>query len=189
MMSSSFEETRPDQMMETLHFACRKCAMQLTVPMQLAGVSGPCPGCGETIAAPAQPLPEWRSHSFAEVTVSNGTLNETPSRTSGITALPSAATGKNWSHFDMLLRSTAMRFALYLAVLAAVVTYFGIPKPGRPRPQSVVAQLQPAPVSEQRTVVSTTSKDVYPDSPVNMEPRFSAASRWLPSQSANTQGR
>lgn len=187
MSLSSFEETRPDQMMETLHFACRCCSMQLTVPVQLAGVSGPCPGCGETIVAP-RPLADWDASGFAEMAAAAPPPRETPSPASGIIALPCASVGKPRSHLSVLLHSTSVRFAAYLALLVAVVTYFGIPKGGALRPQSVVAQLQPAPVSEQRTVVSTTTKEAYPDSPVNMEPRFSAASRRLPATSTAALG-
>lgn len=187
MSLSSFEETRPDQIMETLHFACRCCSMQLTVPVQLAGVSGPCPGCGETIVAP-QPLSALGASGFAEMAAAAAVAHETLVPASSITALPCASVSKPRSHLSVALHSTSVRFAAYLALLAAVVTYFGIPKSGTPRPQSVVAQLQPAPVPEQRTVVSTTTKEAYPESSINMEPRFSAASRPLPATATTARG-
>lgn len=41
---------------ETLSFGCPHCNLRLTVPSALAGVTGPCPGCRQSITAP--PLPE-----------------------------------------------------------------------------------------------------------------------------------
>jgi hypothetical protein len=35
-----------------IQFACGHCHAQLTVPVQMAGVSGPCPKCGQTIVSP-----------------------------------------------------------------------------------------------------------------------------------------
>lgn len=39
-------------MSETLSFQCDGCKTTLQVPVQHAGVSGPCPKCGTTITAP-----------------------------------------------------------------------------------------------------------------------------------------
>ena len=38
---------------DTISFSCTHCALELTVPLELAGVSGPCPGCSGTIQSPA----------------------------------------------------------------------------------------------------------------------------------------
>ncbi|MFT7172177.1 MAG: putative RNA-binding Zn-ribbon protein involved in translation (DUF1610 family) [Paracoccaceae bacterium] len=35
-----------------IHFSCDYCKISLTVEDSLAGVTGPCPSCGETITAP-----------------------------------------------------------------------------------------------------------------------------------------
>lgn len=37
---------------DTLRFHCTACRAELTVPMRLAGVEGPCPSCSQTIQAP-----------------------------------------------------------------------------------------------------------------------------------------
>lgn len=37
---------------EVLSFSCRHCHADLNVPAAMAGVSGPCPSCGQTITAP-----------------------------------------------------------------------------------------------------------------------------------------
>jgi predicted RNA-binding Zn-ribbon protein involved in translation (DUF1610 family) len=37
---------------EQIHFFCAACGMRLTVPKHLAGVTGPCPSCGNAIQAP-----------------------------------------------------------------------------------------------------------------------------------------
>ncbi len=39
-----------------IHFTCHACGMPLTVPMELAGASGPCPGCGSMITSPKPEL-------------------------------------------------------------------------------------------------------------------------------------
>lgn len=58
---------------DTLQFQCGFCRTTLTVPAQMAGVSGPCPSCGQTVTSPAamqtaqwpqapavpQPPPAW----------------------------------------------------------------------------------------------------------------------------------
>lgn len=42
-----------------IQFACQHCQSWLTVPVQMAGVSGPCPKCGGHITSPsASPVPE-----------------------------------------------------------------------------------------------------------------------------------
>lgn len=38
---------------DVLHFTCHGCGVSLTVPVDLAGVEGPCPKCGAVIRAPA----------------------------------------------------------------------------------------------------------------------------------------
>ena len=38
-----------------IKFTCPDCQTNLTVPAELAGVTGPCPSCGEFITAPRQP--------------------------------------------------------------------------------------------------------------------------------------
>lgn len=42
-------------MSDTLTFSCQHCGSSLTVPASLAGVSGPCPVCGQTITSPRLP--------------------------------------------------------------------------------------------------------------------------------------
>ena len=37
---------------EVIHFSCQHCHAQLTVPATMAGVSGPCPSCANTLTAP-----------------------------------------------------------------------------------------------------------------------------------------
>ncbi len=58
---------------ETIQFQCGFCSTTLTVPAQMAGVSGPCPNCGNTVTSPmpapvhapamaapiATPAPQW----------------------------------------------------------------------------------------------------------------------------------
>ena len=43
-------ETTPSE--DALQFACPACQQELSIPAALAGVEGPCPRCGEQIAAP-----------------------------------------------------------------------------------------------------------------------------------------
>lgn len=38
---------------DIIHFQCSACQNTLTVPVHLAGISGPCPTCGQTITSPA----------------------------------------------------------------------------------------------------------------------------------------
>jgi hypothetical protein len=48
-----------------LQFTCGHCQAQLTVPVQMAGVSGPCPKCGQTVTSPSLPpqaVPTWAPH-------------------------------------------------------------------------------------------------------------------------------
>ena len=40
-----------------IHFSCSHCRVSLTVDDSLAGVTGPCPSCGESITAPKPPRP------------------------------------------------------------------------------------------------------------------------------------
>lgn len=40
---------------DVIHFSCKACQHQLTVPAHLAGISGPCPVCGSTVTSPAAP--------------------------------------------------------------------------------------------------------------------------------------
>jgi len=47
-----------------LQFQCGFCHTILTVPAQMAGVSGPCPSCGQTVTSPtpapaAPPVQQW----------------------------------------------------------------------------------------------------------------------------------
>lgn len=45
-------------MSDTITFSCNHCGSSLTVPASLAGVSGPCPVCGQTITSPQMaPVP------------------------------------------------------------------------------------------------------------------------------------
>ena len=39
-----------------LHFHCQSCGSLLTVPMEMAGVTGPCPHCRATITSPTAPV-------------------------------------------------------------------------------------------------------------------------------------
>ncbi len=41
-----------------IHFDCGHCRISLTVDDSLAGVTGPCPSCGEAITAPVPSLPQ-----------------------------------------------------------------------------------------------------------------------------------
>ena len=41
---------------ELIHFFCPTCGIRLSVPKHLAGVTGPCPSCGNAIQAPFQDL-------------------------------------------------------------------------------------------------------------------------------------
>lgn len=42
---------------QVIQFQCQACQALLTVPAHLAGVTGPCPKCGQTITSPAAPAP------------------------------------------------------------------------------------------------------------------------------------
>jgi hypothetical protein len=42
---------------QVIQFNCPTCQAPLTVPIQLAGVTGPCPKCGNSITSPAAPTP------------------------------------------------------------------------------------------------------------------------------------
>ena len=44
-------------MSDAITFSCNHCGSSLTVPASLAGVSGPCPVCGQTITSPKLPAP------------------------------------------------------------------------------------------------------------------------------------
>lgn len=49
---------------DTIQFQCGYCRTVLTVPAQMAGVTGPCPSCGQTVTSPvptpaAAPGPQW----------------------------------------------------------------------------------------------------------------------------------
>ena len=44
--------TSQNHLSETIRFHCTACRAELTVPMRLAGVEGPCPSCSHTIQAP-----------------------------------------------------------------------------------------------------------------------------------------
>lgn len=47
---------------DTIQFQCGFCRTTLTVPAQMAGVSGPCPSCGQTVTSPSAapaPVPQW----------------------------------------------------------------------------------------------------------------------------------
>ncbi len=41
-----------------IHFSCLHCRVSLTVDNSLAGVTGPCPSCGESITAPKANRPD-----------------------------------------------------------------------------------------------------------------------------------
>jgi len=43
---------------EVIHFSCEHCEISLTVDDSLAGVTGPCPSCGEVITAPRPGAPQ-----------------------------------------------------------------------------------------------------------------------------------
>ena len=58
---------------ETLHFRCAHCALELTVPHAMAGVSGPCPGCGQQIRSP-QPAPRRKTRPEEKASSSPGAL-------------------------------------------------------------------------------------------------------------------
>lgn len=50
-------------MNSNIQFQCGFCHTVLTVPAQMAGISGPCPSCGQTITSPSpafQPTPQWQ---------------------------------------------------------------------------------------------------------------------------------
>ncbi len=40
-----------------IHFSCEHCQISLTVDDSLAGVTGPCPSCGQAITAPRPDVP------------------------------------------------------------------------------------------------------------------------------------
>ena len=40
-----------------MHFHCSHCGAGLSVPVELAGIEGPCPGCGAVLKAPAAAVP------------------------------------------------------------------------------------------------------------------------------------
>ena len=42
---------------DVLQFQCSACQSVLTVPSHMAGVTGPCPICGQTITSPSAPPP------------------------------------------------------------------------------------------------------------------------------------
>ncbi len=42
---------------DVIQFNCQACGMELTVPIHMAGVSGPCPKCWATITSPQVPAP------------------------------------------------------------------------------------------------------------------------------------
>lgn len=47
---------------DTIQFQCGFCHTNLTVPAQMAGVTGPCPSCGQTVTSPAPadvPVTHW----------------------------------------------------------------------------------------------------------------------------------
>ncbi len=44
---------------ETITFSCTSCDVQLTVPVKMAGISGPCPKCGSQITSPAAPAGQF----------------------------------------------------------------------------------------------------------------------------------
>jgi len=46
---------------KVIQFQCGHCQISLTVDDSLAGVTGPCPSCGENVTAPA-PAPEAEAH-------------------------------------------------------------------------------------------------------------------------------
>lgn len=58
---------------DTIQFQCGFCRTVLTVPIQMAGVTGPCPSCGQTVTSPtperlpptAQP-PQWNQQPAPE---------------------------------------------------------------------------------------------------------------------------
>ena len=95
-----------------IHFTCRSCALPLTVPTQLAGVEGPCPGCGHVIAAPINLLPEWRGR-------------PAPAAPAPSVALPVAGTKKATrpAGFKGLSPRKLLVLALVGAVLAAPLVY------------------------------------------------------------------
>jgi|GEM_PF-3380693 len=47
----------PNYMSETLEFSCPSCHTDLRVPLQMAGITGPCPHCQTSITSPSPPPP------------------------------------------------------------------------------------------------------------------------------------
>ncbi len=60
---------------KVMHFTCDHCKILLTVDVGLAGVSGPCPSCGESVTAPLPrvPKPIARARRDQSVEESSGT--------------------------------------------------------------------------------------------------------------------
>lgn len=44
-----------NELLDVITFCCPACQARLTVPLQLAGIEGPCPSCYHTIRAPERP--------------------------------------------------------------------------------------------------------------------------------------
>lgn len=55
---------------DIIQFQCSACQSVLTVPAHLAGVSGPCPTCGQTVTSPAA-MPSFGGQGFGAPSYSN----------------------------------------------------------------------------------------------------------------------
>lgn len=86
-----------------LRFSCRHCAMELTAPLSVAEVEGPCPGCGGLVQAPSAPIeeevpsqnpdsgPQRGAESPEEVEQSSPAQSPQPSASAPSKVLPSPA--------------------------------------------------------------------------------------------------
>ena len=63
-MSTPSPDTTLAQLPETIDFFCNTCSIPLSVPTHSAGISGPCPSCGQTVTAPTPTFSDWKEVAF-----------------------------------------------------------------------------------------------------------------------------
>jgi len=146
MSPSIADDPAPAPVADLIHFACGGCGMPLSVPMHMAGVSGPCPQCGEVLMAPATPLIEWRNIASQH--------RAAPLAAAPLPALPTAGGGVQLSTFDLVLRSTAFRLLVLAVLLVAPALYFGNAGSSAakaPIAQAPVLRLKNDPIKEDST--------------------------------------
>ena len=146
--------------------------MPLSVPAELAGVTGPCPRCGEVIVAPSMPEAVWpQQMKYPELA-----MFERPAPASvpklTLPPLPSARSG-GMSTMRLLFRNQHLRLAVLTALLVAPVAYYGTTNPSLLTLHPVALQTHPA--GELHTMVSIASHGEEPVS-ITMAPRFASAS-------------